>query len=210
MQIRAEAAYLYDAVHLYAKGIIGVLKMGGSPRNGSLIIEQIKGQQYLSAMGYMVQIDENADASGNYTLLKLSNPLFLDENGSGPLTFGLVPVGTFGAMDDKNKLPVSVTYALPLFALFMTFYFLFFLLLFTSSTSSSLMIFIGWGDDHLSLCHSADFEGNCVSVSINLIINTNHLSSLLRAAAHTASSGWDAFYVVDDVLLLLPSSSSLQ
>lgn len=199
MQIRAEAAYLYDAVHLYAKGIIGVLKMGGSPRNGSLIIEQIKGQQYLSAMGYMVQIDENADASGNYTLLKLSNPLFLDENGSGPLTFGLIPVGTFGAMDDKNKLPVSVTYALPLLALFMTFYFLF-----TSSTSSSLMIFIGWEDDHLSLCHSADFEGNCVSVSINLIINTNHLSS------PTASSGWDAFYVVDDVLLLLPSSSSLQ
>lgn len=81
-----------------------MLRRKSNPRNGTAIIEQIKGQQYLSAMGYMVQIDDNADASGNYTLLKLSDAM---ENGSGPLSFGLVPVGIFGAMDETNKLPVS-------------------------------------------------------------------------------------------------------
>lgn len=106
-QIRAEAAYLYDAVHLYAKGLISVLRIGGSPRNGTAIIEEIKGQTYFSAMGYMVQIDENADASGNYTLLTLADNIILAENGTGPPIYGLVPVGTFGAPLDKNKLPVS-------------------------------------------------------------------------------------------------------
>lgn len=84
--------------------MIRVLESGGDPRNGTAIIEQTKGQQYLSAMGYMVQIDENADASGNYTLLHLSEPT---AHGDAPMTFGLVPVGIFGAMDDRNKLPVS-------------------------------------------------------------------------------------------------------
>lgn len=85
-----------------------MLRNGGSPRNGTAIIEQIKGQTYFSAMGYMVQIDENADASGNYTLLTLADNLILEENGTGPPVFGLVPVGTFGApLLDKNKLPVS-------------------------------------------------------------------------------------------------------
>lgn len=81
-----------------------VLREGGNPRNGTAIIEQIKGQRYKSAMGYMVQIDENADASGNYTLLALSDAKTNEENS---LTFGLVPVGTFTANDDKHKLPVS-------------------------------------------------------------------------------------------------------
>lgn len=108
-QIRAEAAYLYDAVHLYAKALIIVLREGGNPRNGTAIIEQIKGQKYLSAMGYMVQIDENADASGNYTLLALTDDIVLEHrNGSvSRPVFGLVPVGTFGA-SDKNKLPVCL------------------------------------------------------------------------------------------------------
>lgn len=83
-----------------------MLRSKNNPRNGTAIIEQIKGQQYLSAMGYMVQIDDNADASGNYTLLKLSDA-FAVANGSGALSFGLVPVGIFGAMDETNKLPVS-------------------------------------------------------------------------------------------------------
>lgn len=87
-----------------------MLRGGGSPRNGTAIIEQIKGQQYKSAMGFMVQIDENADASGNYTLLALSDAIQKEDNGTGPLiTFGLVPVGTFTAMDKKNRLPVSTS-----------------------------------------------------------------------------------------------------
>lgn len=51
-QISAEAAYLYDAVHLYAKALIKVLRTeNGSPRNGTAIIEAIKGSKYQSAMG---------------------------------------------------------------------------------------------------------------------------------------------------------------
>lgn len=51
MQISAEAAYLYDAVHLYANALIKVLKKGYNPKNGTAVIEAIKGSKYRSAMG---------------------------------------------------------------------------------------------------------------------------------------------------------------
>lgn len=51
LQIRAEAAYLYDAVHLYAKALIRVLESDENPRNGTAIINSLKGSSYLSAMG---------------------------------------------------------------------------------------------------------------------------------------------------------------
>lgn len=51
IQIRAEAAYLYDAVHLYANALERVLTAGGNPRNGTAIVNAIKGSTYLSAMG---------------------------------------------------------------------------------------------------------------------------------------------------------------
>ncbi|KYB25442.1 Guanylate cyclase 32E-like Protein [Tribolium castaneum] len=50
-RIRAEAAYLYDAVHLYAKALIQVLDEGGNPRNGTDIIDHMKETHYKSAMG---------------------------------------------------------------------------------------------------------------------------------------------------------------
>lgn len=52
-KIRAEAAYLYDAVYLYANSLIRVLESDGNPRNGSAIIDATKGSSYLSAMGYV-------------------------------------------------------------------------------------------------------------------------------------------------------------
>lgn len=52
LQIRAEAAYLYDAVHLYADALIKVIKEGGNPKNGTAIIDAVKGRKYKSAMGY--------------------------------------------------------------------------------------------------------------------------------------------------------------
>lgn len=51
LQIRAEAAYLYDAVHLYAKALIRVLESKENPKNGTAIIDSLKGSKYLSAMG---------------------------------------------------------------------------------------------------------------------------------------------------------------
>lgn len=50
-QIRAEAAYLYDAVQMYANALTRVLENGVSPRNGTAIIDAVKGSSYMSAMG---------------------------------------------------------------------------------------------------------------------------------------------------------------
>lgn len=50
-QIRAEAGYLYDAVHLYADALIQCLTTSKDPRNGTEIINAIRGRSYQSAMG---------------------------------------------------------------------------------------------------------------------------------------------------------------
>ncbi|XP_038109583.1 guanylate cyclase 32E isoform X3 [Culex quinquefasciatus] len=90
-QIRAEAAYLYDAVHLYANALLRVLLDGGNPRNGTAIIEAIKGRAYMSAMGYLIHIDENGDATGNYTILA-RKPI---PSASLEREYGLFPIGRF-------------------------------------------------------------------------------------------------------------------
>ena len=51
-QIRAEAAYLYDAVLLYARALREVLMEGGDPYDGVAIMKHIRGRRYVSAMGY--------------------------------------------------------------------------------------------------------------------------------------------------------------
>lgn len=51
LQIRVEAAYLYDAVHLYADALINCLENNRDPKNGTEIINAIKGKSYQSAMG---------------------------------------------------------------------------------------------------------------------------------------------------------------
>jgi hypothetical protein len=50
-QIRAEAGYLYDAVHLYADALIHCLVNKKDPKNGTEIINAIRGRSYQSAMG---------------------------------------------------------------------------------------------------------------------------------------------------------------
>jgi atrial natriuretic peptide receptor A len=51
LQIRAEAAYLYDAVNLYAHAVLDLLDRSENPRNGTALINAIKGRNYRSAMG---------------------------------------------------------------------------------------------------------------------------------------------------------------
>ncbi|XP_055593126.1 speract receptor isoform X2 [Uranotaenia lowii] len=94
-QIRAEAAYLYDAVHLYANALLRVLLDGGNPKNGSAIIAAIKGRAYMSAMGYLIHIDENGDATGNYTILA-RKPI---PSASLESEYGLFPIGRFSTPD---------------------------------------------------------------------------------------------------------------
>lgn len=90
-QISAEAAYLYDAVHLYANALMSVLADGGKPKNGTAIVAALKGSRYLSAMGYHVYIDENGDAAGNYTVLVRGTV----RNIRNQTVLGLMPAGTF-------------------------------------------------------------------------------------------------------------------
>lgn len=139
-QIRAEAAYLYDAVHLYARALIKILESNENPKNGTAIIDYIKGTSYSSAMGwvrilfhcydrfishfykitarhginkrthctlvafafyrYLVYIDENGDAAGNYTILSINS----SQNNTNE--YGLYPIGTFNA-PQLIEIPVS-------------------------------------------------------------------------------------------------------
>ncbi|KAL1497780.1 hypothetical protein ABEB36_008678 [Hypothenemus hampei] len=99
--IRAEAAYLYDAVHLYAKALMKVTANRGNPRNGTAIVEAMKNSHYKSAMGYIVYMDENGDAEGNYTLIA-RKPLRRKRD-----QFGLFPVGIFALPRTASRLPVS-------------------------------------------------------------------------------------------------------
>lgn len=50
-KIRAEAAYLYDAVFLYAHALREILLEGGDPYDGLAVMERIRGRAYMSAMG---------------------------------------------------------------------------------------------------------------------------------------------------------------
>ncbi|KAF5291191.1 hypothetical protein FQA39_LY14433 [Lamprigera yunnana] len=97
--IRAEAAFLYDSVHLYAKSLLHVLHKGENPHDGKKIINSIKKIHYKSAMGYMVYIDENGDAGGNYTLIARKQLTSRCDE------YGLFPIGTFGLEDGKSGLP---------------------------------------------------------------------------------------------------------
>ncbi|XP_063226249.1 guanylate cyclase 32E isoform X2 [Bacillus rossius redtenbacheri] len=98
-KIRAEAAYLYDAVLLYAAALVEVLDSGGDPRDGSALVARVRGRNYRSVMGYLVYMDENGDAEGNYTLLARQPHHFLAEE------YGLYPVGTFARPGDRSLLP---------------------------------------------------------------------------------------------------------
>ncbi|XP_066906128.1 guanylate cyclase 32E [Halyomorpha halys] len=96
--IRAEAAYLYDAVQLYVQAVVEALESGEDHRNGTAIIARLKRRHYHSAMGYMVYMDENGDAEGNYTLLVRR---------AGPTgKYGLYPVGVYTYRSGQsNPLP---------------------------------------------------------------------------------------------------------
>lgn len=90
-RLRAEAAYLYDSVHMYARALHKQLRAGADPYNGTEIVRRLMGSTYRSAMGYEVRVDEHGDAEGNYTLVASGRN-------------GLVPVGVF-APDRHTGVP---------------------------------------------------------------------------------------------------------
>jgi len=46
LQVPIYAAYLYDAVNVYARALKEALDEGENPRNGSAIVERIRGRTY--------------------------------------------------------------------------------------------------------------------------------------------------------------------
>ncbi|XP_011308838.1 guanylate cyclase 32E isoform X2 [Fopius arisanus] len=97
VKIVPETAYLYDAVHLYARALLSALREGRDPRDGRKMVERLYGVHYRSAMGYMVYMDENGDAEGNYTLIALGN---------NPIEgHGLYPIGHFIGKEESSNLP---------------------------------------------------------------------------------------------------------
>ncbi|XP_077490931.1 guanylate cyclase 32E [Amblyomma americanum] len=99
-KIPSEGAYLYDAVMVYAKAVNACLEHGGDYRNGKHLFEHMRGRSYQSAMGYMVRMDDNGDAEGNYTLIARKT------TGQADGAFGLFPVGVFELSGNGSTLPV--------------------------------------------------------------------------------------------------------
>ncbi|XP_015431472.1 PREDICTED: guanylate cyclase 32E [Dufourea novaeangliae] len=97
VQIVPETAYLYDAVHLYERSLLKALDENRDPRNGREIVATLYGLHYRSAMGYMVYMDENGDAEGNYTLIALDN--------RPTKGHGLYPIAYFVGKENGTNLP---------------------------------------------------------------------------------------------------------
>ncbi|KAL1427124.1 hypothetical protein MTO96_017729 [Rhipicephalus appendiculatus] len=100
-KIPSEGAYLYDAVMVYARAVNACVEHGGDFRNGKHLFEHMRGRSYQSAMGFMVRMDDNGDAEGNYTLIALKK--YDAHSGS---SYGLFPVGVFELSGNGSTLPV--------------------------------------------------------------------------------------------------------
>ncbi|XP_045785258.1 guanylate cyclase 32E isoform X2 [Maniola jurtina] len=69
--IPVEAAWLHDAVWVYARALADALRTGENARDGRAIAVRMRNTTYRSVMGYWIHMDENGDAEGNYTLLSV-------------------------------------------------------------------------------------------------------------------------------------------
>ncbi|KAL3273771.1 hypothetical protein HHI36_015198 [Cryptolaemus montrouzieri] len=105
ISVPIQAAYLYDAVMIYARALTEVLGNNEDPRNGTAILHRIVNRSYHSIQGYDVFIDGNGDAEGNFTVVALLDDR--DVNGS-ILPMSMQPVGYFQYKPDGNSTPYAV------------------------------------------------------------------------------------------------------
>ncbi|GFR93323.1 guanylate cyclase [Elysia marginata] len=99
--ISVYASYLYDAVLLYAHALAQVVAEGGSYLDGKTIVSKIFGITYQSIQGYLVKIDENGDAEGNYSVLALQPNTYQGD----PLEYLMLPVAHF-RLNQNGSLPI--------------------------------------------------------------------------------------------------------
>ncbi|CAG9824690.1 unnamed protein product, partial [Phaedon cochleariae] len=91
ISVPIQAAYLYDAVMIYARALTEVFQNNEDPRNGTAILDRIVNRSYHSIQGYDVFIDGNGDAEGNFTVVALLD----DKEMNGTLRMSMQPVGYF-------------------------------------------------------------------------------------------------------------------
>ncbi|CAG2169153.1 unnamed protein product, partial [Oppiella nova] len=107
------ASYLYDSVMLYCEALSQVLKEGLTEYNGNAIIRRIiEKKRYLSVRGNWMNIDENGDVEGNYTVLtRKPTPDDLQikgVNGSQRPAFVMWPVGNFEYEEHMNRTVLKI------------------------------------------------------------------------------------------------------
>ncbi|XP_059177836.1 speract receptor-like [Physella acuta] len=95
--ILPEAAYLYDAVMIYAQVIHEFIQEGRDTRDGRAIIDRIRGRSYKSAFGYVSRINSCGDALGNYSVIVCRA---LKDGG-----WRMHPIGTFHHDTDSSEIP---------------------------------------------------------------------------------------------------------
>ncbi|XP_064595045.1 guanylate cyclase 32E-like [Liolophura sinensis] len=97
--ILPEAAYLYDAVWLYARAADELIREGVDVRDGRAIFSKLQGATYKSAIGYTSRINANGDAEGNYTLIGIR------KFNSSSYSKAPVPLGVFQLSHNLSDLP---------------------------------------------------------------------------------------------------------
>ncbi|OWF46455.1 guanylate cyclase 32E-like [Mizuhopecten yessoensis] len=98
--IPPEAAFLYDAVWLYARAVHEVLSARGDPKDGALVASKLKFKTYKSAMGYENRINSNGDAMGNFSLIARKSGLVDNQT-----VWHLSPIGVFQLNENFSELP---------------------------------------------------------------------------------------------------------
>ena len=102
------ASYLYDSVILYSEALSQVLKEGSDEYDGKAIIQKIiSKKRYLSVTGVYMNVDENGEIEGNYTVLaRMPTPdnIFLKGlNASQRPSHLMLPVGCFEYDETSNE-----------------------------------------------------------------------------------------------------------
>ena len=102
------ASYLYDSVILYCEALSQVLKEGLTEYDGKAIIRKIiERKRYLSVTGAWMNIDENGDGEGNYTVLaRMKTPDYIQfkgMNGSQRPSHVMLRVGNFEYDEAINR-----------------------------------------------------------------------------------------------------------
>ncbi|GAB1610030.1 hypothetical protein Ahia01_001288900, partial [Argonauta hians] len=96
--LRPEAAYLYDAVKLYASAAHQAWKDGKPVDDGRQIFQRIQRRTFKSASGLFFRINSDGDVEGNFSLVARR---YTKDKG-----WGLYPVGVFLLNENITGHPV--------------------------------------------------------------------------------------------------------